>query len=618
MEEKLGNERQISPKELLDIIGYSPADNVEGYETYVPWISRLVSDQVKCVFKWKGVLDAVSGQGGILGAGLAASAAFQRDILETWFADPIRIHAKLHTRVKKNPDIFVASDNDVEAVYAALLYRFCGYFMKNGEFHIHKARRVRSGKEGREFLKNYMKEFASLEHRYCAMGMTRLSAMKELLLTLVMVITEKVPEDRDPPFVKRTSDGFLPMAEEEYLLHAKRRLENLYNRDAFNLVAFSERATGGMIGYCDYDIVENSGYHSATLRYYPLPPGLSSNGTVLYLSNSLIHKPEIYDLGHEKSVIEGMLKEGYEVYMMDPGEPGPDESRLGLDFYGKILHERYLALIKARHPGRPIHAMGYCMGGTLLLPYLARRAEERMGMGLPMDIRKVALMVAPFKFDDDKSGQRPMRKTIRENYDAELIEEIYGEVNLPNHLIEVGMSEIQPGIWYTVTSGFYARAGFPGAVEDSAPFLYWILHGTRFPARAHSEWVQRLFLGNEIVNGTYCLPSTRPELDGKPVDMEILRKAGVAIFDYRGQRDPISPVGSCVAGELWGKRRTGNIAQVRGGLNRTMEKNAGHIFVISKILLAEYLETVTEFFREKEAWVDSEELAGDGEETLLN
>ena len=89
--------------------------------------------------------------------------------------------------------------------------------------------------------------------------------------------------------------------------------------------------------------------------------------------------------------------------------------------------------------------------------------------------------------------------------------------------------------------------------------------------------------------------SSVPALDGKPVRMEALREAGVRIFDYRGTRDPIAPPGSCVASELWGGKDDGNVSVTRGGLNRTIEKNVGHIFVVSKQLLAEYLELVSAF-----------------------
>jgi hypothetical protein len=81
--------------------------------------------------------------------------------------------------------------------------------------------------------------------------------------------------------------------------------------------------------------------------------------------------------------------------------------------------------------------------------------------------------------------------------------------------------------------------------------------------------------------------------------MSALRRGEVQIFDYRGSRDPIAPPGSCVASELWGLTHDGNIQMTRGGLNRTIEKNIGHIFVVSKSLLAEYLETVNSFLHDE-------------------
>jgi len=157
------------------------------------------------------------------------------------------------------------------------------------------------------------------------------------------------------------------------------------------------------------------------------------------------------------------------------------------------------------------------------------------------------------------------------------------------------MNEIQPGIHYTVPIGFYGRASYPGAVEDAAPFLYWLTHGTKFPARAHREWLAHIFLDNRIAEERYCLPSSNPALNGKAVNMGSLREAGVCIFDYRGSRDPIAPPGSCVASQKWGLREGGNLSISTNGLNRTIEKNIGHIFVVSKKLLGEFLAAASRF-----------------------
>jgi poly(3-hydroxyalkanoate) synthetase len=374
-------------------------------------------------------------------------------------------------------------------------------------------------------------------------------------------------------------------------------VENLFCENAFDIKEYSERVTMGKIGCSEYEYVEGSLIHRVRLRYYHLPKGIKPNGKVIYMCTPLINKPDIFDLATGKSLIEGMQKEGYQIYLVDPGDPGWEETELGLDFYGKTVPDHFLSLIKKRHPRAEIYVMAYCMGGTLILPYLARRAQELLAAGKPMDIKKVALMASPMKFDDEGSGHKPMRSLIRGSYDPLLMNELFGAVNIPSQVIEAGMNDIQPGVQYTVILGFYGRAEIADAIADSAPFLYWLTHGTKFPVKAHAQWIQNVFMENQIYEGNYCLPSTNPEFDNKPVNMDILKKAGVTIFDYRGTRDPIAPSGSCVAGETWGQVGCGNMEVLSPCLNRTIEKNIGHIFVVSRKHLSEYLLMVNEFYR---------------------
>jgi poly(3-hydroxyalkanoate) synthetase len=397
--------------------------------------------------------------------------------------------------------------------------------------------------------------------------------------------------------MKKNADGSDGMSLGAYLEEGRARVEALWRHNAFDIRDFADRFMGGKIGYLPYEVIKGSRLHTVRLRYYPLPKDITPNGKVVYIVSPMINLPEIFDLSEGKSVIEGMLKEGYHVYLVDHGNPGPAEANLGLDFYGKTVPDTYIEIMQKRHPGADIYVMGYCMAGTLMLAWLARRAEERLARREPMDVYKIAVMASPVKFDDGESGHGTMRKIIREEYDPILMKELFGEVNVPPQVIEAGMNEIQPGVQYTLSMGFYGRAYWPNAIEDAAPFLYWLTHGTRFPARAHREWLSKFFLGNALVEGTYTLPSSVPALDGKPVRMDALDEAGVLIFCYRGTRDPIAPTGSCVACELWGEVGKRNLGVSRGGLNRMIEKNVGHIFVVSKVLLAEYLTLVNDFFK---------------------
>jgi len=585
----------ISPDELLDGMGVTPADNEEGLDTAIPWKSQMAGEQMRALFQWKRYLQSVSEQPLIFGP-LSFAASCQKSLLDYFITDPIKKYAQLAVRTRKNPDLFGETNAWIYKSYAYMLYNLCGNFMTDNHFDRQKALQIASTPDGQEFLKRTLEEFAFLENNYSSRGLTRLHAMKILLRSLIILITGKLLEKRDNPYMRLKSDGTSACSLEEYLDECRLRFENLYRNDAFDVRDFSARATGGMIGFLPYEVVEGSSLYSVNLRHYLPLEGVKPNGKVLYLASPLINKPEIYDLAEGKSVVEGMLQEGYDVYLVDHGDPGFEESKLGLDFYGKTVHDRYIDLLHQRHPGQEMYAMGYCMGGTLLLPYLARRAEELKALGKPMDIRKVALMATPVKFDDGETGMGAMREVIRKYYDPELMREFYGDVNVPAQSIELGMNLIQPGVQFHMATGFYSRAHIPGAVQDAAPFLYWVTHGTKFPERAHEEWVTKIFLENQIYEGTFCLPSSIRALDGKPVNMGALRDACVSLFSYRGDRDAIAPPQSCVASELWGKVADGNITVSRGGLNRTIEKHAGHIFVVSKVLLAEYLNLVKDFF----------------------
>ncbi len=519
--------------------------------------------------------------------------------LDHWLLQPARDKAQQAVIDGTDPDPFKQQNCQIESRYAELTAELCQQCFIDNRFSPEMAAQLFIDPQQRQALFVRIAELAALEYRYNSQGLTRLTAQKELLTTLLMLITGT--EVTAPHPYRKYDDNNQPLDSlEAYLAQCQLRLEKLYQQNAFDLVHFSEHSAAAKLGCCDYQVVDGSAWHGVKLRYYPSPAKGADNNPVLYLNSPLINRAEIFDLAAGKSVIEGLLQAGHHLYLVDFTDAGdqPAESGQprGLDFFGKQVHDRYLDLVIQQHPNQPIHAMGYCMGGSLLLTYLARRAEEREAQGLPMDITKLVLMATPVRFDDDSSGHGPMRQLIRDSYDETLIDNLFDGANIPPQMIEAGMHQIQPGVRYTVTRGFYERATFDNAIEDAAPFLNWLNHGTRFPARAHRQWIQNIFIGNQIWNGEYRLSSTVTKLDGQPVDMHALTRAGVQLMDYRGLRDPISPIGSCIASQTWGAKEA-NDSTTTNGLNRTIEKNIGHIFVVSRKHLAEFLERALHFYQ---------------------
>ena len=568
---------------MLRSLVYSPVDNLEEYDTHLPMMSRIVGGAVRSIFQYKNIL---GGFGALPGGGWAECAHAS---LENTITHPIRTHAKIAAMRGDNPDTFVAADDASERLYASMLHDLAGQFIDSkGHFSEEIVREVMVTQALRRQFSQRVENFRYIELSYGSFGLSALTALRELLTTLVMCVTEERIEGALPYAEK------IPLDFETYLALCRKRLENLFSHNAFYVKDFSERITQGTIGATPFQVVQGSRIGPCSLRRYGTAPPVKGK-KIIYLASPLINQPEIFDLAPGKSVVEALMAKGYRIYLNDPGIPDEKTDALDLSFYGKQVHDHNIALIQKESMGSEICVMGYCMGGTLLLPWLARRAEEKQATGKSMDIKKIALMASPVRFDDAMSGQGIMRTVIRNDYDPDLISEMYGGVGVPPQIIDAGMNEIQPGVRYFVRRGFYQRAGNAEEILEAAPFFYWLTHGTAFGTRSHLSWIQDIFMDNAIERGTYCLPSDIPELDGKPVSMGALPETGVALFDYRGKRDPISPPGACVASELW--VTDGGRSQTRGGLNRTIEKNAGHIFVVSQRLLAEFVENVDSFFQ---------------------
>jgi len=324
---------KITPDELLSVIGFTPADNLEDLTTTIPWKSKMVGQQVRYLFNYKYFMDTIKQDPWLFGP-LTLSASWQSALVDSVLKH-VRASARLAVGASRNPDLIADMNGWIYKNYSRLLYTLTGFFTNGGKFNREKAKMICTTPKGKEYLRNYMDEFAQLENQYNNIGLSRLTAMKELLKCLLVIITEQPFADGYLPFAKRNPDGTLKTSFEEYLAENRTRLENLYEANAFDIKEYSERATLGKIGCSYYEYVEGSLNHRVRLRCYPLPEGVQPNGKVLYMATPLINKPELFDLATGKSVVEAMLKKGYIIYLVDHGEPGWEETELGLDFYGK-------------------------------------------------------------------------------------------------------------------------------------------------------------------------------------------------------------------------------------------------------------------------------------------
>ena len=116
-----------------------------------------------------------------------------------------------------------------------------------------------------------------------------------------------------------------------------------------------------------------------------LEVGGPEDGAPLLVIPSLINAPAVLDLAPGKSLVRYLAEEGHRVLLVDWGEMGRSERRLGL---AGLVSARLIPLL-AQLPG-PVSLLGYCLGGTL-----AVAAAQLLGPRL----NRLALIAAPWHFN---------------------------------------------------------------------------------------------------------------------------------------------------------------------------------------------------------------------------
>lgn len=258
---------------------------------------------------------------------------------------------------------------------------------------------------------------------------------------------------------------------------------------------------------------------AAVLRFYPAK-GRPAGAPVL-LVYAMVNRPTILDLLPGSSVVERLASSGRPVYLLDWGEPRPEDAALGLEHYVGGVLARALDAVSRRQGGGPVHLAGYCQGGVFALLYTALH---------PRKVKTLALLATPV--DYRRMGALSVWAR-RRNFDAARLAAALG--NIPGGFLYAAFEVLKPFASLRAESGFLAglwsKKLSPGQEEQFLALERWKKDHVAHPGRVFVEVVRGLFQENRLLDNTFSVGARRADL----------KKVRCPLFVAVGERDHLVP-----------------------------------------------------------------------------
>ena len=253
------------------------------------------------------------------------------------------------------------------------------------------------------------------------------------------------------------------------------------------------------------------------IQYSPTTPDVAAEPILIV--PAWIMKYYILDLSAKNSLVKFLVDKGHTVFMVSWKNPEAGDRDFDMDGYLRLGLRAALDGVCSVVPGKSVHTVGYCIGGTLLsigAAALAREGDTRIG--------SVTLLAAQTDFSEP--GELAL--FINPTQLAMLEAQMYRDGVLDSRKMGGAFQMLRPRdlIWQPLINAYVK-----GQREPMIDLMAWNADGTRMPWKMHTEYLYRLYLDNELSSGRF-------PVDGTPVRLSDIR---VPMFVVGTETDHVAP-----------------------------------------------------------------------------
>jgi polyhydroxyalkanoate synthase subunit PhaC len=273
----------------------------------------------------------------------------------------------------------------------------------------------------------------------------------------------------------------------------------------------------GPLGVTPKDTIHARG----TLKLHHYRPLAESVYRVpVLIVTSLVNQPYILDLVPGQSMVEYLLRAGFDVYLIEWGRPRREHKDLTLEDHVLERLPECIAHVQRDSGVQDVSLIGYCLGGLLASMYCALHPSG--------PTKNLVCMATPVNGD----GMDALKKWMGKDFDEERVLAEFG--NVPGEWVQNALRALRPFGKLAGAMSVLNNMDKAETVKSNLRMGKWDNDNLPFPGGVFRQMVRDFLRENKLVKGTW-------KVGGKRVDLGAIR---MPFLHLLAQDDHITPYAS--------------------------------------------------------------------------